>query len=92
MDCRKLKSKDSQCNQEECDNSIWNFNNEEFKGCPVKRITSRSWEYLRAYIFYNRGFLPNAGGWKDQPAKFVRAMEIIEFELIKIKEKNGKDM
>jgi hypothetical protein len=35
--------------------------------------------------------LPNPGGWKDQPLKFIQAMEIIEFELIKIKEKEGKD-
>lgn len=91
LDCPKLKSNNTQCNQEECDNSVWNFNGEEFKGCPVKKVTGQSWEYLRAYIFYSRGFLPNAGGWKDQPAKFIRAMEIIEIELIKIKDKEGKD-
>jgi len=26
----------------------------------------------------------------DQPKKFIRAMEIIEFEMIQIKEKEGK--
>jgi len=26
----------------------------------------------------------------DQPKKFIRAMEIIEFEMIKMKEKEGK--
>ena len=93
LDCPKLKSqvKDIQCSQEECENSIWNFNDEELKGCPVKKVNKQSWEYLRAFIFYNRGFLPNPGGWKDQPTKFIQAMEIIEFELIKIKEKEGKD-
>ena len=92
LDCPKLKSQNIQCDQEECQNSVWNFNGEEFKGCPVKKITAQSWEYLRAYIFYSRGFLPNAGGWKDQPIKFIRAMEIIELELIKIKDKEGKDI
>ena len=91
LDCPKLKSQNKQCNQEECDNSVWNFGDEELKGCPVKKITQASWEYLRAFIFYNRGFLPNSGGWKDQPTKFIRAMEIIELELIRIKDKEGKE-
>ncbi len=91
LDCPKLKSQKNVCNQDECENSDWNFGDETFKGCPVKKITPSSWEYLRAFIFYNRGFLPNPGGWRDQPLKFIRAMEIIELELIRIKEKEGKD-
>jgi len=91
LDCPKLKNYKNQCDQNECENSDWNFGDEEFKGCPVKKIDPKSWEYLRAFIFYNRGFLPNPGGWKDQPLKFIRAMELIELELIRIKEKDGKD-
>ena len=91
LDCPKLKSSSNECNQDECEKSIWNFGGEEFTGCPVKKIMPQSWDYLRAFLFYNRGFLPNPGGWRDQPSKFIRAIEIIEFELIKIKEKQDKD-
>jgi len=32
------------------------------------------------------GYLPEKGGWMDQPAKFIEAMEIIERERAKIEE------
>ena len=76
---------------DECENSIWKFNDEEFNGCPVKKINPTAFEYLRGYLFYKNKILPNSGGWMDQPKKFIRAMEIIEVEMIKIKEKHNAD-
>ena len=45
-----------------------------------------SLEYLRAYFFFEKGYLPNAGGWLDQPAKFVQAMVVIEREVARARE------
>ena len=54
-------------------------------------VTKQSFAYLRAYMFYQDGFLPNAGGWCDQPAKFIEAIEIIEAEMIKLKNDKEKE-
>ena len=46
--------------------------------CPLKIVTSQSVEYMTAYHEYARGFLPNAGGWIDQPYKVTEAIRFIE--------------
>ena len=40
---------------------------------------------MRAYLYYKDGYLPAAGGWMDQSAKFIEAMEIIETEIENVK-------
>lgn len=46
--------------------------------CPLTEIDGITLEYLTAYFEYNRGFLPNAGGWLDQPMKVMQAIRLIE--------------
>lgn len=46
--------------------------------CPLKIVTGASVEYMTAYFEYVRGFLPNAGGWLDQPVKVTQAIRFIE--------------
>lgn len=41
--------------------------------------------YIQAYNMFDKGYLPNAGGWLDQPVKFLMAMNMIEEELGKAK-------
>jgi len=65
---------------------MWKIGDEEFSRCPRSLITIKSIEYLNAYIFLEKGFLPNPGGWLDQPLKFIQAMRVIAAEVIKIKE------
>jgi hypothetical protein len=65
---------------------MWKIGDEEFSRCPRSLITIKSIEYLNAYIFFEKGFLPNPGGWLDQPLKFIQAMRVIAAEVIKIKE------
>jgi len=49
-------------------------------------VEKRSVEYLNAFFFFGKGYLPNAGGWLDQPAKFVQAMVVIEREVARVRE------
>jgi len=65
---------------------MWKIGDEEFSRCPRSLITIKSIKYLNAYIFFEKGFLPNPGGWLDQPLKFIQAMRVIASEVIKIKE------
>jgi len=47
----------------------------------MQLITSQSLAYLRAYGFYQQGFLPRAGGWLDQSAKLLDAFTVIDAEI-----------
>jgi hypothetical protein len=38
---------------------------------------------------FDRGYLPNAGGWLEQPAKFIDAMMIISKEIQAIREEEA---
>lgn len=63
----------------------------EISRCPKKEITARSIAYINAYNYEVKGFLPNAGGWLDQPTKYTLAMQVIETALMKLEEKkNGE--
>jgi len=65
---------------------MWKIGNEEFSRCPRSLVTVNSAAYLNAYIFFEKGYLPNPGGWLDQPLKFIQAMRTIEAEVMKLKE------
>jgi hypothetical protein len=42
---------------------------------------------LNAYLFFEKGYLPNPGGWLEQPLKFIQAIKIIEREIALAREK-----
>lgn len=41
---------------------------------------------VEIYMSYKKGFLPNAGGWLDQPMRFSSAMTVIENYSAKLQE------
>ena len=65
---------------------MWKLNDWEFTRCPKILVERKSVEYLSAYFFFTKGYLPNPGGWLDQPAKFVEAVILIEREIARMKE------
>ena len=91
LDCRRCTPElkiDYGCEKDSFIPGVWKLNEWEFQRCPLRLITSQSIEYIRAYKFFSKGYLPNPGGWLEQPVKFITAMEIIERELDKIDEEN----
>lgn len=52
----------------------------------MKVVTEASWQYLEAYLFFKKSCFPNPGTWMNQSQKYFDAMQIIERELVKIKE------
>ena len=44
-------------------------------------VTAKSGKYIQAYNMFDKGYLPNAGGWLNQPVKFLKAMDVIEGEI-----------
>jgi len=48
--------------------------------------------YLHAYKEYKAGFLPNDGGWINQPSKYSMIMSLIQGIIVSFEEResNGK--
>ncbi len=56
---------------------------------PSELITALSWDYLKAFGFYEKQWYPNGNiGWMHEGNKFVQAISIIDREFSKIKRKN----
>jgi hypothetical protein len=66
----------------------WELDGDKYSRCPLKLVTRKSYEYINAYNFMEKGFLPNAGGWQNQPAKFIEAVIVIQGVIGK---KTGKE-
>lgn len=93
LDCRKCTQPqidERGCEQDSPIPGYWNFGDFETSRCPVQLITAASLEYIRAYSLFLKGYMPNAGGWIDQPKKFIGAMEIIENEVAKIQQEKER--
>jgi hypothetical protein len=56
------------------------FEDEKYFRCPLKLISPLSWEYLRAFSFYQKNILPQGKGWLEESQKFLDAMIILENE------------
>ncbi len=58
----------------------WKVGSYEFDRCPVSIVDPVAYQYIRAYRRYEKGYLPDAGGWMDQGAKFNDIVDVIEQE------------
>ena len=94
LDCRicsPAQKIERGCEEDSPIPGAWKLDEWEFQRCPVKIITLQSVEYIRAYVYYTKGYLPNSGGWTNQPVKFIEAIEVIEHEIDKIKAEKEKN-
>jgi len=94
LECRRCT--DDQKAERGCEENspipgYWKFDDFETNRCPVRLVTKSSLMLIEAFLYFKQGFLPNAGGWMDQPAKLFEAFEVIEGESRKIQEKKEKD-
>lgn len=77
-----------------CENEVSPYRIEDYQvtHCPVKDIGGTESAYLQAYFEYDNSFLPNSGGWLDQPMKFTQVINLIDKLTEKIQEVNrGRD-
>jgi hypothetical protein len=75
-----------------CDIEVSPYRIEDYQvtHCPVKDLGGAESGYLQAYFEYQNGFLPNSGGWLDQPMKFTQAIFLIDKLMDKLQgEKNA---
>jgi len=66
------------------------INGEEYKICPIRSIPRHIFEYLRAYNWYQKGFLPNGNMWLDESEKFLQAMNAIDTARAEIEQEEIK--
>lgn len=89
LDCRKCESK---ADSGHCEDTIWEIDGAQSFGCPVKKLTRASFEYLQAYTYLESGYgWPNAGGWQEQPAKFLDALNVIKSAISRLEEEREKE-
>ena len=58
--------------------------------CPLTLITPLSYEYIKAFSFFDRGFLPNGKSWQSESNKLLQALQILENEFSKFHKKDMK--
>ena len=67
---------------------------ETFFRCPLILITPLSYEYIKAYSLFEKGFLPNGNAWNEESNKVIQAITILGNEYTKWQNKeieNGRD-
>lgn len=58
--------------------------------CPLTLIAPLSYEYIKAFSFYEKQFLPNGQGWINESNKYLQAMMLIESTLSKLNNSTGQ--
>lgn len=58
--------------------TIWEFEGEKFKRCPVKMVNKINNEWIEAYNWYCKGFLPIVGGMLNQTNRFLDLISVID--------------
>jgi len=54
--------------------------------CPLKLVTSQTWQYVEAYHFYRKNLLPNGQSYLNETRKYIDAMMTLDGEYAKIEE------
>ena len=57
------------------------FEGQKLSRCPVRLVTSATWEQIALYQHYRKGFLLADGGLLRQPYKYLQAMQVIVSEI-----------
>lgn len=88
LDCRKCEEKNE---SGFCTETLWEIDGQQSSGCPVRRITKSSFDYIQAFTYLENGYgWPNSGGWQDQPAKFLDAVNVIKAAIQRLQEEREK--
>ena len=59
--------------------------------CRLTILTPLSYEYLKAFNFYEKAILPNGKGWNEENNKFIQAMMLLGNEFNKWQNKELKE-
>ncbi len=93
LDCRKCSEEEKlEHGYSERALQPWELDGEELWRCPLTQITKASYEYLQAFTYLENGYgWPNAGGWQEQPAKFIEVINVIKAAFSRLEEERRKE-
>ncbi len=66
------------CEKDSPHGELWKCGKYKFARCPLAIVDYGINSWIRAYRRYEKGLLPNAGGWADQSAKFIDMINIVD--------------
>lgn len=55
--------------------------------CPYTLVDSGSWQYIKAYNLFEKGFLPNGTSWINESHKYLQAINVLQNHIAKKEEK-----
>lgn len=87
LDCHKCSTQNKQmrgCKEDVAPQNIVGFR---VTRCPLRYATYGDVTALQVYREYNAGFLPNEGGWLDQPMKFSMIVNMIQGIIQRLEER-----
>lgn len=87
--CPKELQRDRGC-VEETPHPVFEFEDgTALSRCPVRSLTSAMSQVARAYRFKSQGgLLPVSGGWLDQSATLIEALDLLDREIGSYGDKN----
>jgi hypothetical protein len=91
LDCRKCSSQIRKIRGCDEDVAPYNVAGYQITRCPLKHATYFDLIALQVFKEYNAGFLPNGGGWLDQPMKFSMIVQMIDGIVRRLEERRAKD-
>lgn len=65
---------------------------ERVRRCPLTFVTPLSWEYIRAFSFYEKGSYPNGVIYTHETKKYLQAMAVLDNEFNRIKMKEAESV
>jgi len=68
----------------------WGLGEMEFNRCPLTYVTENVTGWLIAHSMFQKGLLPNAGGWMQQSNKFIEVMFFLDAEIKRHNEQGKK--
>ncbi|MEI8350096.1 MAG: hypothetical protein WCI77_08070 [Candidatus Omnitrophota bacterium] len=86
--CNDFQKIDRGCNKDSPIPDKWQIGEIKFQRCPKKIVNYEVNIYFQAYRRFQQGFLPNSGGWIEQPAKFNDIIDILEAEFDAIEQES----
>lgn len=48
--------------------------------CPLTFVENSTWNFIKAYRFYEKNILPNGNGYMNESNRYVQAMMLLENE------------
>jgi hypothetical protein len=78
VSCQTCYGQRKKLNGCEVDVAPFRIEGYELTRCPLVHVTGGETDSMQAYLEYKNGFLPNDGGWLNQPMKFAQMINTID--------------